>query len=152
MRFTAQTDYGLRLLMYVRANGARRVTIQEIASALDLSQTHLMRIAANLVASGFLASSRGRAGGLKLAKDPGSITVGDVVRALEPDFGLAECFAPRQGACRLAPACRLKGVLERATDAFFAELDRATLQDLVAPDDLALIRLIGGTREKVEAS
>jgi len=149
MRFTAQTDFGLRLLMYVQASSPRRVTIQEIARQLDLSQAHLMRIAASLVASGFLVSSRGRTGGLELAKRPEAITVGDVVRALEPDFGLVECFPPRLGPCRLIPACRLKGVLERATDAFFAELDRATLLDLVDVNDQRLIRLIGVVREPV---
>lgn len=146
MRFTAQTDFGLRFLMYVQASSPRRVTIQEVAQQLELSQAHLMRIAANLVAAGFLTSARGRAGGLELARDPRWLTVGDVVRALEPDFGLVECFPGRKGQCRLEPACRLKGVLERAEQAFFRELDRATLKDLVDPVDSRLIRLIGGPK------
>ncbi|HWD37342.1 MAG TPA: Rrf2 family transcriptional regulator [Fimbriimonas sp.] len=143
MRLTAQTDFGLRLLMYVAAHRPRRVTIQEVSRNLDLSQAHLMRIAANLVSAGFLRSSRGRVGGLELAHEPNRITVGDVVRALEADVSLVECFPPRNGPCRLAPACRLKGVLERASQAFFEELDKATLEDLVDPNDQRLIRLIG---------
>src|SRR6185312_9030019 len=106
MRFTAQTDYGLRLLMYVEASRPRRVTIQEISRQLDLSQTHLMRIAANLVAGGFLISTRGRSGGLQIATTSDRITVGNVVRALEPDFGLVECLLPEPGRCRIEPACR----------------------------------------------
>ena len=61
-----------------------------------------------------------------------TIKVGAVVRMTETDFNLVECFDPVSNQCRLSSHCRLKGVLERAMQAYLAELDRVTLADLIA--------------------
>ena len=50
MRLNAQTDFSLRILMYLAAREGVRVTIQEVATKLGLSQAHMMRIAAKLAA------------------------------------------------------------------------------------------------------
>lgn len=134
MRLNAQTDFSLRILMYLAAKGGEGATIQEIATKLGLSQTHLMRIAAKLAGTSLVVSTRGRAGGLALGMDPSRITVEDVVRAIEPDFALVECLAASGGDCSIEPACRLKGVLVSALDAFFAELRAVTLADLTFPN------------------
>ena len=57
-----------------------------------------------------------------------AITVGEVVRALEP-LELAECFGPDSG-CNLTGACGLQDVLGRAAEAFLQALDTATLESL----------------------
>lgn len=131
MRLNTQTDYALRLLMHLAVNSARLVTIQEVSDRFSISRNHLMKLASTLAHEGFVTSVRGRSGGLKLAKPPEQITVGAVVRCMENDFAMVECFQASRGECLITPACRLKGVINGAVTAFLAELDRCTLSDLV---------------------
>ena len=129
MRLTTYTDYGLRLLMYVALKGGELATIQEVADAYGISKNHLMKVAYNLGQHGYLETVRGRGGGLRLARRPEKIGLGDVIRRMEDDFALVECFEPTNTCC-IAPACRLKGILGEALKAYLAVLDRYTLADL----------------------
>ncbi|MEQ8332359.1 Rrf2 family transcriptional regulator [Nisaea sp.] len=131
MRLNTQTDYALRLLMHLAVNSARLVTIQEVSDRFSISRNHLMKLASALTHEGFVTSVRGRSGGLKLAKPPEQITVGAVVRCMENDFAMVECFQADRGQCLITPVCRLKGVINGAVAAFLEELDRSTLADLV---------------------
>jgi Rrf2 family transcriptional regulator, nitric oxide-sensitive transcriptional repressor len=65
-------------------------------------------------------------------KAPEAIGIGDVVRASETDFRLVECFDPRTNVCTLTPNCRLKHLFDAALQAYFRELDGATLADMIA--------------------
>lgn len=136
MRLNAQTDYALRIMMYLAAKRGDSATIQEAATNLGLSQTHLMRIAAKLSAKGFVTATRGRSGGLTLARKPEQISVEAIVQAIEPDFNLVECFAG--SSCSVQPACLLKGTLASALESFFAELRAVSLADLTRPNEARL--------------
>jgi Rrf2 family transcriptional regulator, nitric oxide-sensitive transcriptional repressor len=130
MRLNLQSDYALRLLMHLAANPDRLVTIRTVADRFRISQNHLMKVAFLLGREGLIQTVRGRAGGLRLARRPESIRVGDVVRRMEGDIQLVECFSAEPGGCLISRACRLKGVLHEALDAFLGVLDRYTLADL----------------------
>ncbi len=129
MRLTQFTDYALRLLIYATTHPERLVTIEEAALAYGISRNHLMKVANQLTRDGYMRAVRGRAGGLTLARPAEQIGLGDVVRATEPDFAMVECFT-HADRCRITPACRLKGILGRATRAFLAEMDQHTLAEL----------------------
>ena len=131
MRLTYLTDYSLRVLMYVSAVPQRLVTIQEIAQGYGISENHLMKVVHGLAQHGFIETVRGRGGGLRLARPASDITVGAVVRAVEDDFALVECFRT-DNTCRITPVCRLRGVLQDALSAYFEVLDNRTLAELVA--------------------
>lgn len=133
MRLTQWTDYALRVLMYCASQPAREsaVTVNEIAEHHQISRHHLTKIVQDLSAHGWLETTRGRGGGLRLTGPANGIRVGDVVRATEADFTMVECFAPGQTMCRLDGQCRLKGVLHQAMQAYFATLDGVTVADLV---------------------
>ena len=133
MRLAEYTDYTLRVLMYCAQRPQQLVTIGELADHHAVSKNHLMKIVNDLARQGVLETTRGRGGGLRLLKDPREIRVGDVVRASETDFRLVECFDSRTNACVLSQGCRLKQVLGAALQAYFRELDGATLADIVAP-------------------
>lgn len=138
MRLTDFSDYALRMLMYAAATRDRLITIEETAEVYGVSRAHLMKVANQLTRAGFLRAVRGRSGGLSLARPPEDIRLGDVLRATEPDFELAECFAP-DNECRITPCCRLRGVLQEALAAFIATLDRHTLADLILnPEDFGV--------------
>jgi Rrf2 family nitric oxide-sensitive transcriptional repressor len=135
MRLTQWTDYTLRVLMYCAASQDREqpVTITEIAESYDISRSHLTKIVQELSAGGWLETTRGRGGGMRLIKPAKDINLGAVVRATETDFTMVECFDPALNQCRLSQHCGLKGVLHQAMQSYFSVLDGVTLADLVAP-------------------
>lgn len=133
MRLAEFTDYTLRVLMYCAAHPQQRVTIGELASHHGLSKNHLMKVVNDLARQGLLETTRGRGGGLRLLGDPAAIRIGDVVRACETDFRLVECFDVRTNQCTLASTCRLKHLFDSALQAYFRELDGATLADITDP-------------------
>jgi Rrf2 family transcriptional regulator, nitric oxide-sensitive transcriptional repressor len=130
MRLAEYTDYTLRVLMYCAANRRTLITIGELAERHGLSKNHLMKVVNDLARQGLLETTRGRGGGLRLLKEPRDIRIGDVVRACETDFRLVECFDANTSLCTLTPSCRLKQVFDSALQAFFRELDGATLADI----------------------
>ncbi|HEY4373730.1 MAG TPA: Rrf2 family transcriptional regulator [Burkholderiales bacterium] len=138
MRLTAMTDYALRLLMYVGRHPDRLCTIAEIAQAHGLSEAHLMKITHQLALQGWIETVRGKGGGMRLARRPADINVGTVVRGIEPDFDLVECFAAGNQ-CTLTGQCRLAGVLQDGLRLFLKHLDEYTLADLLPGMDLPVI-------------
>ncbi len=131
MRLNVQTDYALRLLMHLAVNKGALVTIADVADRYQISRNHLMKVAFLLGREGFVETVRGRAGGMRLGRPPQDIRVGDVVRRMEPDFALVQCFQAGNEECLITPACKLKSVLHEAMSAFLAELDQHTIHSMV---------------------
>ena len=131
LRLTVYTDFSLRLLMYLAVNLEGVSTIGEIAEAYGIPKNHLTKVAHQLGLAGYVATTRGKGGGLRLARPATEIGVGDVVRNTEPDMALVPCFEPICAPCPIVPACGLKGVLHEAHMAFLTVLDRYSLSDLV---------------------
>ena len=125
MRLTAYTDFSLRVLIYLALHPGRRPTIAEIAQRYAISRAHLMKVVYRLGLMGYVETTRGKGGGLTLAKRLEEITVGEIVRQTEPDMALVACFDPD------APACRLKSKLAEARAAFLKVLDDCTLAEVV---------------------
>lgn len=144
MRLTSFTDYSLRVLTYLAAHPHRRATIAEIARVHRISENHLTKVVQFLGKNGWVATARGRGGGLMLAELPAHIVVGAVVRAAEGGDLPAECFDAANNTCVVVQACRLRHALSDAMAAFHTALDRYTLASLVplagAPAAIALRR------------
>ena len=132
MRLTLWTDYALRTLIYVGANGGRLSTIAEIAEKFDISKTHLMKVVNRLGRQGYIETIRGRGGGMRLARSPAEICVGAVVRETEDDLAVMGCLA-ETGFCRIEGCCVLRRALHEATLAFLHILNGYTLADLLVP-------------------
>ncbi len=147
MQLTPHADYALRTLIYLAVHSGERVTIQAIADAYSISKNHLMKIVQQLAREGLVDATRGRSGGLRLAGDPTQIRLGDVVRRVESNFDIVECFNRNTNQCVITPACRLKEVFAEAKEAFIAVLDHYTLDDIVQERRRTLIQLlaIGGS-------
>jgi Rrf2 family nitric oxide-sensitive transcriptional repressor len=131
MRLTRYSDYSLRVLMYLAVRPGHLATIDEISQAYGISRAHLMKVVHELGRAGFLETTRGRGGGLRLARAVDEIIVGDVVRQTEDKMDLVECFDPATSECRIETVCALRDALEEALDAFLTTLDGYTLADLV---------------------
>jgi len=130
MRLTTFTDYALRVLLFLATAPEGRGRIADIASAYRISEHHLVKVVHHLGREGLLANTRGRGGGLRLARPASQINVGHVVRTAEEPSVLVECFAPG-GNCAITGSCRLAGALQKAHDAFYEVLDGFTLEDLL---------------------
>lgn len=132
MQLTVYSDYSLRVLIYLALVGSGTTTISEIAERYGISRNHLVKVAHNLGKLGYLETTRGRTGGVRLAMEQQEICLGKVVRDVEPNFALVECFTPEKSSCPIQEVCGLRAVLREAQEAFFEVLDRYTLSDLVA--------------------
>ena len=129
MYLTQQTDYALRVLMYAAVNNEGLVNIAAIAQTYGISKSHLMKVVTLLVKGGFLASVRGKGGGLKLAQPPEHIRVGAVVRVCEP-MPLVECFG-ENNRCLIPESRRFSCILQGGLKAFLNHLDGFTVADLI---------------------
>ncbi len=145
MHLKRYTDYSLRVLIYLGTQPERLVTISEIAEAFSISKNHLMKVAKDLVAQGFVRSVKGKAGGLMLALDPTQINIGQVVRRMESDFEWVECLG-NSNTCCILPACKLKPILFDAGQEFLKALDPYSLADVLMNRSV-LIRLITGKKK-----
>src|SRR5699024_910651 len=126
------TDYALRVLIFTGLKkNDELASIKEISEVFNISSHHLGKVVHQLSKLELLESIRGRYGGIRLAKDPEEINVGKLVRILENDFVLLECFDKGTNHCVITPACTLKHALNKALHAFFQVLDAYTVKDLI---------------------
>jgi Rrf2 family nitric oxide-sensitive transcriptional repressor len=154
MHLTQFSDYALRVAIYLGCHPGTLVSVEEISRAYGISRHHLVKVVQVLVDLGVVESQRGRAGGMQLAKDPSTINVGWLVRRTEPHFNLVECFDEETNTCPIAPACGLKGALQRAQQAFLDVLDEYSLDHFLRrrSDLVPLLENSRRLRSKVEDS
>jgi len=146
MQLTHFTDYSLRVLIFLGAHTERLCTISEIAEAYAISDNHLMKVVNRLSTCGYIETVRGKGGGMRLARAPQLINVGDVVRRMEERFDIVECFNKAHQDCPLLPTCILKSVLHEARRNFMATLDRHTLQTVLGNDAGSMFSRAKGKR------
>ena len=132
MRLTKRSNLAMRVLMFCAVNEGRTVTKASIAAGCNASENHIGQVVNQLARHGFLETIRGRGGGLRLKMGKTDIRVGKVMRIMESDVAVTECFAANTNSCPLMPHCRLRTGIQGAVDAFYGHLDRMTLDDLVA--------------------
>ena len=167
MKLTNYSDYALRSLIYlaVKPEPHLLANISDIADSYHISTSHLTKIIHQLGQLGYIDSVRGKNGGIRLARAPKDINLGVLIKQIEPDFDLVECFAtPVTGrangadnnnartierpitliddtidkpklGCVITPACQLKAVFFEALVAFIQVLERYTLADIINNKD-----------------
>ena len=143
MNLKKYTDYALRVLIFTAMKKeGERANIKEISYIYKISTHQQGKIVFELNKLGYLETIRGRNGGICLAKPAEDINVGTVVREMENDFVLLECFDQGANHCVISPACKLKHALNAALRAFLDVLDQYTLADLVV-NEAELLELMG---------
>ena len=144
MRLTLYTDYSLRVLLYIGVKENEKLsTVQEVSDAYGISKNHLTKVVHELGKLGLIETVRGRGGGFRLNMAPKEINIGEVVRKMEDDFHLVECFNCATNRCVITPVCKLKDVLHEALNAYFRVLDSYTLADFVENNEGLATILLG---------
>ncbi|MDC7341202.1 RrF2 family transcriptional regulator [Streptomyces lydicus] len=143
MRLTKFTDLGLRAVMRLAVTEqAEPLTTRKVAEAMGVPYAHMAKAITRLQHLGVLEARRGRGGGLELTGLGQQASVGWLVRELEGVEEVVACDGDPP--CPLRWACRLRGALRQAQDAFYAALDPLTVADLVAsPTGPVLVGLVG---------
>ncbi|MFN0136179.1 MAG: Rrf2 family transcriptional regulator [Phycisphaerae bacterium] len=131
MRLTLYSDYALRVLVYVGSAPTGSASIQQISRAYNVSRHHLTKVVNRLARIGLLTTTPGRGGGMKLAKSPADIRIGETIRQTEPNFHLVECLDDATNQCVITSACKLRGILSDGLRAFLDKLNEHTLADLL---------------------
>jgi Rrf2 family nitric oxide-sensitive transcriptional repressor len=154
MHLTQFSDYALRVAIYLGCHPGVLVSVEEISRAYGISRHHLVKVVQVLTDLGVVEAQRGRAGGMRLVKEPSTINVGWLIRRTEPHFDLVECFDTTTNTCPIAPACGLKGALQRAQEAFLEVLDEYSLDQFLRrrSDLVPLLERSRRLRSKVDDS
>lgn len=133
MKLNQFTDLGLRTLIYLtQPQRASPFTISEMAQQLNISKNHLVKVVHFMAKMNWVNTTRGKGGGVVLAKAPAEYRLGSVIRLLEEhvdqSHSLVNCDSPY---CILNPVCKLKSLLHDALNVFFDYLEQYTLADAV---------------------
>lgn len=139
MQLTRFTDLGLRAMMLLAAGESedRRITTRMIATGAGASEHHVAKAVSRLVELGMVYARRGRVGGLELTDAGRCASIGWLIRKLEGDREVVECGGDNP--CPLIGACLLRRALADAKEAFYRELDRHTVADLVGNPSLPIV-------------
>ena len=132
MQLNRFTDLGIRVLMYLGSIEGSSVTIARLAEDLQVSKNHLVKVVHFMAQQQWLLTSRGKSGGIALAKRPEDYAIGDVVRVLEQNSVNGERLINcQQPPCVLLPACGLPFILQQALEQFYQFLNQYNLADVV---------------------
>ena len=132
MKITTFSDCALRILIFLAVNDGGLASARVIAGRYGISVHHTAKAAQWLVRQGYVSATRGKNGGLELARPASEIMIGEVVQRAEAGSGLVECMRKRGKYCVIEGSCGLAAVLDEARDAFFAVLNRYSLADATA--------------------
>ena len=138
MQLTIFTDYGLRTLMYLAAQPEKLSSVREISDHYAISRHHLVKVVHRLSQLGYVATTKGKSGGIRLACDARKVKLGDLVRKMEPNMRIVECFDAATNTCTVVSGCRLKHLLFKANQSFLLTLNGHTLADTIKDDALFL--------------
>lgn len=131
LRLSTKCQYGVRAMfeIAIRYNSGP-VTIKEISRKQDVSVAYLEQILNQLRKAGIIKSVKGPGGGYILDKEPGSISIGTILRELEGPVAITSCLDPKEGCIRVE-GCVTHLLWKSLGEKIEAFLDNMTLQDLI---------------------
>jgi Rrf2 family protein len=131
MKITAKEQHGLRAMAELAARyGQGPVPLGEVADAQGISRDYLEQIVPALREAGLVQSTRGARGGYQLARSPESITVAQVLQALEGEIFSIRCLSEASEECDRSAICAARAVWAKVHARVSETLDEMTLADL----------------------
>ncbi|MBW6464333.1 MAG: RrF2 family transcriptional regulator [Dethiobacteria bacterium] len=131
MQITRQAEYAIRIMLELATLPTGKGTQSKvIAEKRKVPDKFLQKTIQILVRTGYVATKRGTMGGVKLAVTPESVTIADVITAIEGKVFISPCLC--EGFfCGNKEKCQVTKILQRAQNALLDELSKETLADLV---------------------
>lgn len=142
VKLNAFGDVCLRTLMLLGARPDRQMTGREIADAVGTPYNHVSKAILELKRRGALDVTRGRHGGARITEAGLGLSIGALLRDLDPQTDVVDCTgdgSPAGHPCPLLEGCRLRRALSRAREAFYAELDGVIVSDLTGSGGASLL-------------
>lgn len=150
IRISRLTDYSIVLLTHVARGGVDRIhNARDLASEAELPLPTVSKLLKTLTKTGFLESHRGVQGGYALARPPESITMVEIISALEGPVAITLC-SEGPGSCELEHQCPTRSNLVIINRAIRGALEGIRLSDLAAPRPLQLVNI--GVRARPAAA
>ena len=130
IRLSKKADYSLTALKHILSKENEPSSAREIAQACGIPFEVLAKLLQKLARKGFLISQYGTKGGYSPARGPGSITVRDVLEAIEVPLAVLEYSKPRNGLCDRETSCTVKRPLALVEQKVLDLLGRTTLREI----------------------
>ena len=132
MKITFKGDYALKIILDLSLLYGQKTSIKEIAKRQDIPRKFLEQIVTLLKGAGYVKTLRGKGGGISLAKDPGKISLGEVIRLIEGPASPITCVSrSKHTKCDFEGRCALKLVFEKVRDRTSEIIDKTTFRDMV---------------------
>lgn len=130
IRLNRMTDYAVVVLGRMGREGV--VSVGQLAHESRVPQPTVAKLLKQLAQAGVVVSQRGAAGGYALARAAESITVADVIAALEGPISLTACVDGAEGHCEVELLCPMRGNWDRVNRAIRAALESVTIADMTS--------------------
>ncbi|MDH5456358.1 MAG: SUF system Fe-S cluster assembly regulator [Gammaproteobacteria bacterium] len=130
LRISKLTDYGTVLLAHLAEHQVSVCSAADVAQATGVALPTVSKLLKSLARAGLVTSTRGSAGGYRLARPPQLISAADVIDALEGPVSITECSAS-DGDCEHEGICSVGGAWRRINIAIRRALQDVTLNDLL---------------------
>ena len=132
MRLNLKTDYALRILLHAAKNKEKLITSTEVAERYNITQANVTQIVNTLKKKGYLNVKRGRyGGGFTLSAPPEEMRIGNIIKDIEPDLDLVQCFSKERNTCPVIDNCKLAGLMYSGLNAFLDKMNEQTLADII---------------------
>lgn len=132
MQLNKQTDYALRILIYLAMMaGNHLVTVDELSRKLNIARNHLTKIVSKLSKLRYIYTFRGTRGGMKIHPRAYEHDIARIIEEFEPTFSVVECNISD---CKMTGLCEFRNVLDKASNQFIKSLRQYTLNDLLPKD------------------
>jgi FeS assembly SUF system regulator len=132
LRVSKLTDYATVVMTCLAESGDEVLSAQLLAERARLETPTVSKVLKQLASAGLVDSWRGVNGGYRLAREPGEISVADIVTAMEGPIGMTECCA-HSGSCNHESHCGVRVNWQRISDAIRSALEGVTLADMLTP-------------------
>lgn len=133
LRINRETDYGIVILSAMARSPGERFNPSRLAAAHGLPQPMASKVMKQLVRAGLLCSYRGAKGGYGLVRDPGEITVAEIIEALEGPIAFTECVEDGTGSCNHVDGCTAGAIWSRVSSVVQRALDGVSLAEMARP-------------------
>ncbi|HEX9758310.1 MAG TPA: Rrf2 family transcriptional regulator [Nitrospiria bacterium] len=139
LRLSKKIDYGLLAMTYIafHDNESRVINTKEIAEEYSIPGELLAKVLQRLAKKGLILSQNGPKGGYQLAKEPGNISVGEIVKAIEGPIQMMECNQ-EDHQCLQIEKCSVRSPLTKIQQSISNLLDNITLEEMRCDDIIHL--------------